>query len=316
MLTVLDENIFDDPKNPYYITIDMLDEDWADDRIRYKLIRSLIDVVNRFKRLSNVKIIMSIRHDLLHKVLYSETSAGFQEEKFKSLYLNLKWEKKELQEIVKKRINKLISRRYTKGDVTFEDVFPKKIESKSSFDYLLDRTFFRPRDIIVFVNECLDLCAEKPQISATTIKEAEVKYSSERLQSLAHEWVIIFPDLQNLARLLYGTKEHFEVSSLTLETLQKSFEEISVSLDPNSTDPMTKQLNLLYAEKNANFESIRSYLLREFHHLGLIGIKTGPTDSVNWSRENNHIRMSAGQVRPSSTVYIHPMFHRVLGTRI
>lgn len=67
MLTVLEENFFDDDKTPYYVTIDMLDEDWADDRIRFKLIRSLIDVVNRFKCLSNVKIILAIRNDLLYK---------------------------------------------------------------------------------------------------------------------------------------------------------------------------------------------------------------------------------------------------------
>lgn len=109
MLLVLEENIFDDSKNPYYVTIDMLDEDWADDRIKFKLIRSLIDVVNRFKRLSNVKVILAIRHDLLYKVLHLETIAGFQEEKFKALYLNLKWEKAELEKLVESRINKLLS---------------------------------------------------------------------------------------------------------------------------------------------------------------------------------------------------------------
>lgn len=30
MLGVLDQNVFADSKNPYYVTIDMLDEDWAD----------------------------------------------------------------------------------------------------------------------------------------------------------------------------------------------------------------------------------------------------------------------------------------------
>lgn len=109
MLTVLQENIFDDEKNPYYVAIDMLDEAWADDRIKFKLIRSLIDVVNRLRCLSNVKVILEIRHDLLYKVLHLESIPGFQEEKFKALYLNLKWEKAELKKIVETRINKLIN---------------------------------------------------------------------------------------------------------------------------------------------------------------------------------------------------------------
>ena len=133
MFVVLEENIFNDSKKPYYITIDMLDEDWADDRIRFKLIRALIDVVNRFKCLSNVKVILALRNDLLYKVLHLESSPGFQEEKFKALYLNLRWEKGDLEKIVETRINKLIKRHYTNGCISFKDVFPRKVDGKRHF---------------------------------------------------------------------------------------------------------------------------------------------------------------------------------------
>ncbi|WP_026604439.1 P-loop ATPase, Sll1717 family [Methylomonas sp. 11b] len=316
MLTVLEDNIFDDEKRPYYVTIDMLDEDWADDRIKFKLIRSLIDVVNRFKQLSNVKVILAIRHDLLYKVLHLETIAGFQEEKYKALYLNLKWEKSELEKIVQYRINKLIKHHYTKGDVSFKDVFPAHVDTKDTFDYMLERTFFRPRDIIVFVNECLELCTGKPRITATIIKEAENNYSAERLQSLSNEWSIILPDLMHTSRLLYGLKDHFEVRIITQDFLAGKFEEIVFSLNEQSTDPITKSLYSLYSAKSANFDSVRNYILREFYAIGLIGIKTGPTDSTSWTRTNNLTRLEAGQIRPTSTVFIHPMFFRALGVRL
>jgi hypothetical protein len=315
MLVVLDENIFDDNKNPYFVTIDMLDEDWADDRIKFKLIRSLIDVVNRFKRLTNVKIILAIRHDLLYKVIHLESTAGFQEEKFKALYLNLKWEKKELEQVVELRINKVITRHYTKGDVTFKDVFPDHVDGKDTFDYMLERTFFRPRDIIVFVNECLELCTGRPKISASIIKEAEHNYSCERLQSLSNEWATILPDLIHTSRLLFGFKNHFDVSDITPELLGSKFEEIAFSLTSSSTDPITKSLFSLYEAKSANFDSVRNYILREFYAIGLVGIKTGPTDSVSWTRQNTLSRLSPGQIRPSSTVHIHPMFYRALGVK-
>lgn len=315
MLLVLEENIFDDSKNPYYITIDMLDEDWADDRIRFKLIRSLIDVVNRFKRLSNVKVILAIRHDLLYKVVHLESIAGFQEEKFKALYLNLKWEKVELEKIVESRINKLIKRHYTKGDISFKDVFPAHVDGKGPFDYMIERTFFRPRDIIVFVNECLELCAGRPKMSATIIKEAENNYSSERLQSLSNEWNTMLPDLMHTSRLLFGLKDHFEVSQITQEFLGTKFEEIAFYLKGESIDPITNALYSLYTTKNANFDSVRNYILREFYAIGLVGIKTGPTDSISWTRQNTLSRLSPGQIRSSSIVHIHPMFYRALGVK-
>jgi hypothetical protein len=315
MLTVLEENIFDDDKNPYYVTIDMLDEDWADDRVRFKLIRSLIDVVNRFKRLSNVKIILALRNDLLYKVLHLETISGFQEEKYKALYLALNWQKNELEKIVGDRINLLIKRHYTKGDVSFKDIFPTRIEGKNTIDYMLERTFYRPRDIIVFLNECLELSPGRPNVSAAIIKEAEYHYSVERLQSLANEWKNILPDLMHTARLLFGSKDHFETSVITEDYLRNKFEEIALTINNDSQDLVTRSLFSLYESGNTNFESVRNFILREFYFIGLIGVKTGPTDSVNWARAHHLARLSAGQIRPSSSIYIHPMFYRALGIR-
>lgn len=315
MLTVLEENIFDDAKEPYYVSIDMLDEDWADDRIKFKLIRSLIDVVNRFKQLSNVKIILAVRHDLLYKVHHLESAAGFQEEKFKALFLNIKWDKSDLEKIVELRINKLIKHHYTKGSVCFKDVFPIHVDTKDTFDYMLERTFYRPRDIIMFVNECLELCAGKPKITAAIIKEAEGNYSVERLQSLSYEWNTVLSDLAHTSRLFFGMKNHFELSVITQEFLQGKFEEMAYSINDGSTDPITKALYGLYTGKGGNFESVRNFIIREFYATGLIGIKTGPTDPISWTQINNS-RLLSGQIRPSSTVAIHPMFYRALGVRL
>jgi hypothetical protein len=315
MLTVLEENIFDDSKDPYYVSIDMLDEDWADERVKFKLIRSLIDVVNRFQQLSNVKIILAIRHDLLYKVHHLESASGFQEEKYKALYLNIKWSKDDLQKIVELRINKLLKSHYTKDAVCFKDVFPAHVDTEDTFEYMLKRTFFRPRDIIMFVNECLELCADKPKITAGIIKSAEGNYSIERLQSLSYEWKTLLPDLEHTSRLIFGMSERFEVSLITQDYLQEKFEEIAYNLDSQSADPVTKILYGLYSDKGGNFESARSYILREFYSVGLVGIKTGPTDAFSWTQINNS-RIVAGQIRPSSMVAIHPMFHRALGVKL
>jgi len=167
----------------------------------------------------------------------------------------------------------------------------------------------------MFVNECLELCSGKPAITANIIKAAEGNYSVERLQSLSYEWKTILPDLAQTSRLLSGLKDRFEVSQITEGYLHARFEEIAYHLAPGSTDPITRILNGLYSDKGGNFESARSYILREFFAVGLVGIKTGPTDSLCWTQVNNP-RLVAGQVRPSSTVVIHPMFHRALGIRL
>jgi hypothetical protein len=216
--------------------------------------------------------------------------------------------------VVELRINQLIHRRYTKGDVSFSDVFPRHIDGKDTMEYMLERTFFRPRDIIVFVNECLELAEGRATISAAVVKDAEQRYSADRLQSLANEWSLIWPNLFHTAHIFHGMKAKFEVSELTEEFLIEKFTELSSEIGENSPDTITRALNNLGTEQG-NFGSIRNIILREFYSSGLIGIKTGPTNTVSWSRSNAHARLAGGDVRPSSTVFVHPMFHRALGIK-
>lgn len=314
LFSILEENVFNDSRNPYYITIDMLDEDWADDRIKFKLIRALIDVVKRFRSLTNVKIILALRQDLLHKVMYLESSAAFQEEKYKPLFLNLNWKKQELYELIESRMNALLKRRYTKKIVEFYDFFPAKINDQKTFDYMLDRTFMRPRDIIMFVNDCLELAEARSDICLQTIKDAEANYSKERMKSLEYEWLMFFPNLNASSKIFYGMNNHFEVSTLTEDYLVNKFEEIIPMISNIDSDPITRSLNNLYST-SANFSSIRNFIIREFYTMGFLGIKTNPQEPVRWSYEGKNIAINAGEIRPSSSLYIHPMFYRALGVK-
>ncbi|MDE0332377.1 MAG: hypothetical protein OXL41_10965 [Nitrospinae bacterium] len=57
VIKLIDEEVLTDPQKKYYIIIDRLDEDWVEDRVRYRLIRSLIDTIRDFNLISNAKII-------------------------------------------------------------------------------------------------------------------------------------------------------------------------------------------------------------------------------------------------------------------
>ena len=49
ILDMMDDYLTD-PQKRYYITIDRLDEDWVDDRLRLHLIRALIETVRDFQK--------------------------------------------------------------------------------------------------------------------------------------------------------------------------------------------------------------------------------------------------------------------------
>ena len=78
ILEFLDEDIFIDEKQNFYLCIDKLDEQWIDDKFRYLLIRSLIETLRDFIKVTNVKPIIALRNDLIERVFRLTRDAGFQ----------------------------------------------------------------------------------------------------------------------------------------------------------------------------------------------------------------------------------------------
>jgi hypothetical protein len=315
IISILSTDIFNDPQQQYILTIDMLDEEWVDNKIRFSLIKSLIDTIRRFRKVENVKIIIALRQDLLNKVVYSGRGIGFQEEKYESLYLHLKWNKKQLLDLIEKRISFLIKRRYTKEKVNYKDIFPAKIDGKAFIDYISERTFLRPRDIILFINECISCSTEQKSLTAHNIKTAEETYSFKRLQSLATEWQMIYPSLKDIVQIFYGMEEHFDLSKINEELL---LEQYSIIVQDHGhddiKDPLITLLDKMYS-KDGNFNSSRASIIRSIYQTGLIGVKLGPTSSVNWSYSSK-VQVSVGQIKASAKIYIHPMFYRALGIKM
>jgi len=123
ILDLLEESVFTDQQKKYYLLIDKLDEEWANTETRYRFIRALIEEIKTFRKISNIKIIVALRRDLLDIVFDSTRDAGFQQEKYESYMLPLLWSKDTLEQMIERRINEVFKRQYTKEGVKFDDIF-------------------------------------------------------------------------------------------------------------------------------------------------------------------------------------------------
>lgn len=121
---------------------------------------------------------MALRQDLIEKVFDQTRDGGFQEEKYEIYYARVNWTRSDLQELLSKRVNEVFRRKYTNKSVGFEDIFPRIRGGESPFDYIFDRTFARPRDVIAFANECFRVAEQRPRVSWAAIQEAESSYSA------------------------------------------------------------------------------------------------------------------------------------------
>lgn len=309
VMDLLQDDILSDQQQHFYIVIDRLDENWVSDRVRYRLIRALIETVKDFQRIQSAKIIISLRKDLLDRVIRATRDSGFQEEKYQSLYLKVSWTKEQLIDALNKRIQKLVERQYTKKPVFWDDLFPQKIGKLQTAEYLIDRTMYRPRDIIQFANCCLEQSIDKPEITLHGVSKAEKNYSALRFRSLGDEWISDYPKLLEASKILKKRPRTFLVKDILDETII----DLSVELvddELRSSDLLGKMASGVWNEKTSPSD-FRLKLVQVFYNTGLVGIKTSPKERISWSF--HHELVSTADISEETRVHICPMFYRTLG---
>lgn len=314
IVALLAEDIFTDEYQKTYILIDRLDENWVEDKLRYKLIRALIETIRKFRNIKPVKIVVTLRTDLLDRVLEHTQDSGFQREKYQNLFLSIIWKKTQLKKLLDSRINRLLKHKYTNSEVDFEDVFPGKLDKVSSLEYVLDRTLLRPRDAIMFVNECLIEAQDTPMISAAIMKLAEKTYSASRLESLQYEWFVEHPLLSTYIGFLHHKTHSFKVNAVTEDDtilfVNDVFNHVTIGSDIVVV-AAKDYMNSNYPESSTHIARLKQNLLYVLYKVGVIGLKLDGTSTVKWVQDRTQ-DVSPARIEPLSIVYIHKMLWRCL----
>lgn len=308
IITFLADEVFTDKQNRFYLVIDRLDESWVDDHIRFKLIRALIETIKTFQRVRPVKIVIAVREDLLRKVFDETRDSGFQEEKYESLLLRLRWKKSQLSELLDLRINKLVREQYTQRNVRFEDVFRAEIRGETAIDYVIGRTLYRPRDVIAFVNSCIELSEGKEFVAPSVVQDAERPYSMGRLRSLSDEWSSHYPKLQSYVEILRGRNASFRFTEITSDQLDRCLQEHW--LDLPESDPFGVYVNN-YMEGKCSYSALLIQLFKILYLTSIVGVKIEASQKISWSHIDDR-GVSEGQFKNSSSINVHPMLWRAL----
>ena len=278
--------------------------------MRYLLIRALIETVRDFRRVRNAKIIISLRHDLIDRVVRLSRDVGFQEEKYESLYFDLNWTREQLVELLDRRVNRLVRQRYTKQGVTLNDLLPKLVDRTPAIDYILARTLMRPRDVIFFFNACIRQASNNPEITPQMLKQAEGEYSRLRLRSLADEWNADFPDLMLCSELLKNRPSSFILADITDdECIDLTIKLLSQK--PQKHNEFADVLGEIEKDPSKT-DSLRKILASMFYRVGLVGLKLEAYDSFVWSAGGRR-SISAAEIRTGVHLCVHPCFWRSLG---
>jgi hypothetical protein len=310
----LDEILLSDRKKRYYIVIDRLDEDWVENKLRFRLIRELIETSLQFTRIENVKVIVALRNDLLDRVYRFTRDTGFQEEKYRASNLDLIWSKSDLIQVLDRRIDKLVKSQYTKKKVTHEDLlrpihFDKK-QTMPAIEYMIERTLLRPRDLIQFFNLCIALSNEKSMIDSTTLIDAEGNYSRDRFRALIDEWIGIYPNLALSAQILKNRRPNFRVGDLSLTDIQDHCLQSATSMETVDGEDVVEMTRVIDGKSKP--EDYRKNLILILYKVSLIGLKTNDSMPISWSYLAGP-SVSDAEIEENSRIYVQPTFWRHFG---
>lgn len=309
---VRDEFAKRNKKRHYFIIIDDLDTEWVSEEIVYELILSLIDTIKDFRAIKNLKILPAIRTNILEETLYRNTSRGRQREKFQSLYLDITWTQNELAQMLNQRLKLLMKGEYTNQSPTIEEILPasRGKDNTSGFDYIVERSLNRPRDVIDFFNRCIKLSDGKTKICWEVIKQAETNYSSNRLKALHDEWLENYGNIRLIYSFLKGGSYKFTINDIKDKAEQKM---LSIIQTNEYVDLKGKALKCVESFKETmDIMPTLKIIIGILHEIGMLGVKASPECKVEYVSTYYTLGVFDEEI---AVFHVHKMFSTALNIR-
>lgn len=280
-------------KQSVWLLIDNIDKSWPTRGATWEdilVVRALLEATRKIQRqieqkAVEFKCLVFLRTDIYESLLQDTSDKG------KDTPINLDWDDPLLfKEVIRKRIQ--VSTELTG---IFDDIWPvifdRIVGSEDSFNYILDRTLMRPRDLLNFLHKSIDVALNRNHgnVLSEDIKQAEKSYSEDMLLMTQFEIEDTHPKYKNLLYSFDGVKNLLSKREIADIVLKHGLPEDEIK---NVTE-----------------------LLLWF---GFLGVKIIATTEEKFSYmvgHNLHHLMQPIEDN-SATFIIHPGFHKALNIKV
>jgi hypothetical protein len=286
------------------IFVDELDRGWDNSEDAKHFVAGLFQAAIEINRIHpNLRVYISLRQELYDTIpeIYQDA------QKIRNSIRYLKWNEDDLKRLAEQRLAAIFS------DIHFEPpsnwwncVFEETIKYRKtkSFNYFVDRTTYRPREIILFLNECIASHRDiGTKMDYGTISSAEYEYSKGRNDDIAAEFRFLHPGLNEVFERFRGAN-----FSLTREELDEYMIEILVN--PQKYRSAKSWLD----------GQDESYLLRVLWSCGflkayIVGAVKGNVRPGSQYVGYHQLQSTSVPLDSIKNFHIHPMFRAYLGLK-
>jgi hypothetical protein len=287
------------------VLVDELDRGWDSSEDARAFVAGLFQACISVNSIhDNLRVYMSLRQELYDDVpaLYDDA------QKYRDLIETIRWNDSSLLKLIAKRIRHSMPALAAADDETcWNSLFSGVPGSrgKGSYRYMIDRTLYRPREIIQFCTQAIECCREShPGIPLrhAAVREAEHIYSAERTKDIAAEHRFQYPGLMNVLEAFRGRAQLLDREDLEFLCLELITGEIPSSgtgawlsnCTPDELIEILWHVGFLQAEAGRDAD----------------GRKTTAVSYLG-PHQANHLNMAAAR-----RFQVHPMFQAYLDTGI
>ena len=196
------------------VFVDELDRGWDASEDAKAFVAGLFQACAKLNDLSDgLRVYISLRQEL-----YDSIPAVYEDaQKYRDLIEEIYWDESALLRLMANRIRFSLSKLADANDETcWGAVFSEVLEYRQtkSFNYLVDRTLYRPRETIEFATRAAEVARDRGHggfpINYSALNEAENRYSQERTKDIAAEYRFQYPGLASLFEAFRGQAYSFD----------------------------------------------------------------------------------------------------------
>ncbi|MFE5775317.1 P-loop ATPase, Sll1717 family [Brachybacterium sp. NPDC056505] len=265
-------------QQPVIVALDKLDDSWdGSDRARSLMVGLVIAAKDLNDRLGSVssgerlRVNVFLRSDIYDSLKFDE------KDKHRQLEEWLLWTPDLLREMVDRRLP---------SDLSIDDVFEAgdMRGSITPFNYIVKRTFLRPREVIQFLDEAQRKAGDAAfEISKDDIRGAEERYSKWKVDDLRQEFAKAFPDFGRLLECLRQQVHRYDSISDLHDLIRER--------DPGLAEQYGTQA-----------------LVERLFEYSVIGVRVSNQGSTKFKAEDSDLTLPS-----SGAAYIHQSLYRGLG---
>ena len=216
-----------------WILIDNLDKGWPIHSVLpedISILRSLLEATRKLERQFasrgiELHSVAFIRNDIYQHLILEPAERG------KETAALLDWNDPEV-------FKQLLARRLSSGldgDMDFDNLwtqfFPSHVKGEESFQFVLNRTLMRPRELLRFVRECIDVGVNRrrQKLTEADMLQAEQSYSSDALVDVCLEMRDVNANFADVPYAFIGSKVVLSKADVTTRLEEAGIKPAEVS---------------------------------------------------------------------------------------